>query len=409
MSAFASKAIFPDNPMYAQATSRLRKLYHRDEELRSPFYRDYTRILHCNAYRRLKHKTQVFFATGNDHICTRMEHVQHVAAVSYTLAKALGLNTELAQAIALGHDLGHAPFGHHGEAVLAKLVRRELGVDQDYWHERNSLRFADSIETLPDALGHEQNLNLTYAVRDGIICHCGEVSEEALAPRQEAIDLAIMRHANQYAPWTWEGCVMKIADKIAFLGRDLEDAVSLGILSEEERRTLARLLSRDLDNPNLSSLSNTLLINTFVEDLLLNSSLEKGIRFSRDTLKLIRELATFSYRHIYDHPRLKPFAAYATLLLEQLYSHLKSYYAGGETVAALEASAHIYPVINGNFSGFLKKYGSGQQMLLEEPTYGYATLYDLSQERDYRQAVLDFISGMTDHYAIKTFQELLYL
>ncbi|MCL2549062.1 MAG: HD domain-containing protein, partial [Symbiobacteriaceae bacterium] len=205
MSSFASEAMLPGHPGYSDATARLRGLYHRDEELRSPFYRDYTRILHCNAYRRLKHKTQVFFATGNDHICTRMEHVQHVATISYTLAKALGLNTELAQAIALGHDLGHAPFGHHGEEVLRRLVQREIGESEDYWHERNSLRFADLIETLPDSLGNEQNLNLTYGVRDGIICHCGEVTDEALAPRSELVDLSRILHANQYTPWTWEG------------------------------------------------------------------------------------------------------------------------------------------------------------------------------------------------------------
>ena len=409
MNTFAAEGIFPGNPKYEEAVRRQRELYRRDEELRSPFYRDYTRILHCNAYRRLKHKTQVFFATGNDHICTRMEHVQHVATISYTLGKALGLNTELAQAIALGHDLGHAPFGHHGEEVLGRLVRRELGISEDYWHERNSLRFVDLIETLPDALGNEQNLNLTYAVRDGIICHCGEVQEEALYPRSEAVDLEVMRRANQNAPWTWEGCVMKIADKIAFLGRDLEDAVSLGILSETERRTLGRLLSRDLDSLNLSSLSNTTLINTFVRDLLQHSSPKNGIRFGKDTLKLIHELVYFSYHNIYNHSRLKPFAAYATLLLEQLFAHLVRYYSAAETVHALQEEAHLYPTLHGNFGGFLLKYGSGQQTLLQEQSYGYATLYDLSQEQDYKRAIIDFISGMTDQYAIKTFQELLYL
>jgi len=404
---FKQVAMVPGNPKYDQAVARKRELYTRSDDLRSPFFRDYTRILHCNAYRRLKHKTQVFYATSGDHVCTRMEHVQHVASICYSLAQGMGLNSELAQAIALGHDLGHAPFGHQGEAILRRIVFRELGTQENYWHERNSLRFVDSIETLPDPQGVEQNLNLTYGVRDGIICHCGEVSDEALLPREQGVDLAVMERPNQYAPWTWEGCIMKVADKIAFLGRDLEDAVSLGILSEDERRTLARLLGRWLVGVNLANLPNTLLINIFIRDLLLNSTPEGGIRFSKDMLKFIHELASFSLKNIYNHPRLMPFLAYATTMLEQLFSHLKRYYAGMETIRRLEDERPIYPELHGNFSSYLKKYSVMQQTLDFTPNYGHITLYDLSQERDYLQAIIDFLSGMTDHYAIKTFQELL--
>ena len=117
----------------------------RKDDIRSPFARDYTRVLHSLAYRRLKHKTQVFFnAAGNDHICTRIEHVQHVESVSNTIAKELGLNEELTRAIAIAHDLGHAPFGHQGEDVIKKLTQKYL--EKDFWHEQNGVYFVDDKE-----------------------------------------------------------------------------------------------------------------------------------------------------------------------------------------------------------------------------------------------------------------------
>lgn len=122
---FASNS---DNPNWNKHIERCGELYKRNDDIRSQYERDYTRILHSLAYRRLKHKTQVFFNIDNDHICTRMEHVQHVESVSCTIAKFLGLNQDLTQAIAMGHDLGHAPFGHEGEVELTK-IRKEIGLD----------------------------------------------------------------------------------------------------------------------------------------------------------------------------------------------------------------------------------------------------------------------------------------
>ena len=158
------------NPNYSKAISRLEPLYQRSNDLRSEFGRDYTRIIFSQAYRRLKHKTQVFFAVKDDHVCTRSEHVNLVESVSYTIANYLGLNTELTKAIAVGHDLGHAPFGHGGERIINELAKIH-GLDS-FWHERNSLHLIDEIETLEDNEHHRHNLNLTYAIRDGIISHC---------------------------------------------------------------------------------------------------------------------------------------------------------------------------------------------------------------------------------------------
>ena len=150
---FKEYASGENNPDWEYHIERRTPLYTRKNDIRSEYERDYTRILHSLAYRRLKHKTQVFFNIDNDHICTRMEHVQHVESVSCTIAKYLGLNTDLTRAIAMGHDLGHAPFGHEGEVELTK-IRKELGMDA-FWHERNSLRIIEDIEDLFVSMGYD--------------------------------------------------------------------------------------------------------------------------------------------------------------------------------------------------------------------------------------------------------------
>ena len=124
---FSHVAATPENPLYAEFIRRGDNLYSEKGEIRSPFARDYTRVLHSTAYRRLKHKTQVFYNIENDHICTRMEHVLHVESAAYTIAKRLRLNDELTRAIAMAHDLGHAPFGHHGERIIGRLYEEYLG------------------------------------------------------------------------------------------------------------------------------------------------------------------------------------------------------------------------------------------------------------------------------------------
>lgn len=129
------------------------------------------------------------------------------------------------------HDLGHTPIGHEGEEILKEIVK-EFSEDE-FWHEKNSLRFVDKLETLPGPCGKEHNLLLTYAVRDGIISHCGEVDnahDDPIKPRMANIPLENIIMPNQYQPFTWEGCIVKVADKIAYLGRDIEDAVSLRVL-----------------------------------------------------------------------------------------------------------------------------------------------------------------------------------
>ena len=422
---FHSVAMTENNPQYSLALQREQALPERYQDTRSPFYRDYTRILHSRAYRRLKHKTQAFYATGNDHICTRIEHVQHVASISYALALALGLNTELVQAIALGHDLGHAPFGHHGEIILRKLVQKHIEPGRPYWHERNSLYFVDSIETLPDSQGIEQNLNLTYAVRDGIICHCGEVKTKALRPRILRMDLHSISAPAEVEAWTWEGCVMKIADKISYLGRDIEDALTLRILEDSENQELMELMLVGLGdsvqemqqelstNERLVRITNTLLINTFISDLIAHSSIDAGLSFSPSGFALMNALMDFSNQHIYRHRRLQAFAKYAELMLTQLFEHLAAYCSEdgqSETIVKhLEQDQTTYPELCGNFRAYLRKYAFPVQGEPRSALHGNRPIYQIETKEGYYQAIIDFLSGMTDHYAMKTFQELIQL
>ena len=183
----ANVAANENNPKWEKIIQKKVPIYARNNDIRSSFERDYTRIIHSTAYRRMKHKTQVFYSPKNDHICTRIEHVVYVESISYTIAKYLGLNTELTKAIATAHDLGHSPFGHQGEKILSKISKRDI--DEKFWHEKNGLDMVEKIELLEDPSGYKQNLNLTYGVRDGIISHCGEIDENRLKPRDEFIDL----------------------------------------------------------------------------------------------------------------------------------------------------------------------------------------------------------------------------
>lgn len=396
--AFKEEAASPSHQKWDNYTFRKNESG-RKSEYRSEFEIDGNRILHCNAFRRLKHKTQVFFATRNDHICTRMEHVNHVNSVSYSIAKQIGLNTELTSAIALGHDLGHAPFGHRGEQVLSDIAATEL--KQSMWHEKNSLHFVDDIETLPDSTGHERNLNLTYAVRDGIISHCGEVNENGLRPREEAIELESIKRPNEYRPYSWEGCVVKVADKIAYLGRDIEDALSLGILSETQLSGLRRIINADLADVN-----NTIIMHQLIKDLCEESSPQKGICFSAQKFQMLRDIMKFNYENIYLHERLNNYHEYAELVIRTVYKFLKNCYEGKETMGYVRDLQFQYPTISQIFYGWLEKYSNAIEYSADRK-YKNQVLFKLENEGEYLRSCIDFVSGMTDQFAIRVFEEII--
>lgn len=387
----------PDNPKWESITERADELYRQDGDMRSPFLRDYTRIIHSSAYRRLRNKTQVFFSPQSDHICTRIEHVNHVESISYTIAKYLGLNTELTRAISVAHDLGHPPFGHKGEKFLSKLSREHI--DEDFWHEKNGLWAVDSIELLEDYNKCRRNLDLTYAVRDGIISHCGEVSEDGIKPRDEAIDLNDFQFPSQYAPFTYEACVVKISDKISYIGRDMEDAIHLGILEPWLITELQENLSEVLGE----KINNTILINRFISNICENSSPERGIALSREIKEAMDVMNVFNLKNIYRCERVEYSDKFFDLVLGQIFSLLSGAYKGWETLTELGKIGRYYPVMIARFTEWLISYTD----MKNTDIYHNRTVFDLSNEKEYKKAIITYMSGMTDKFAIDTYNEII--
>ena len=396
---FKKYAANESNPNWNNIISRCTPLYKRDNDIRTEFGRDYTRIIHCNAYRRLKHKTQVFFFPDNDHICTRIEHVTHVESISYTIATYLGLNTELTKAIAVSHDIGHSPFGHVGERILSSLSQKDVGTT--FWHEKNGLDFVDYIELLEDDNKYKKNLNLTYGVRDGIISHCGEVSENGLKPRTEYINLSDYKYPNQFAPYTWEACVVKLSDKISYIGRDIEDAITLGIL-DNHLDELYKLLDSKYTKDKIN---NTIIINYLITDLCENSSPEKGLCFSQDAFNLINKINEFNYKYIYNCQRIQPSNRYFNIVLTEIYSLLKSTFEQDHTLENVENLNKFYPKLYKNFLSFLNHYfdlGNRENLKLKNQI-----VFNLNNEKEFYKAIIYFISGMTDNFAIEIYNEII--
>ena len=388
-----------NNPNWENIIKRGNPLYSRNNDLRSDFERDYTRIIHSTAFRRLKHKTQVFFSPENDHICTRIEHVMHVDSISYTIANYLGLNTQLTKAISVAHDLGHSPFGHSGEKILSKISEQDLGCT--FWHEKNGLDFVDYIELLEDNQKYLQNLNLTYAVRDGIISHCGEIDENGLKPRKEFIDLSTYSYPNEYAPYTWEACVVKISDKISYIGRDIEDAITLGILDNHLDDLYKLIHNADVKN----EINNTIIINYLVSDLCENSSPEKGLCFSDEAFSLLNQIKQFNYDNIYNSNRILPSNRYFELVISEIYNTLKNTYDGNNTLNNLNVLSKSFPKLSKSFLSFIHNYSNfcnRDNLRLKNKV-----IFNIENPNDYYKCILYYISGMTDNFAIEIYNEII--
>ena len=422
---FKGLACNSSNPAWQNCIARQSKLYDRGNDIRSEFERDYTRLLHSQAYRRLKHKTQVFFAPHNDHICTRMEHVQHVASVASTVAKYLGLNDQLTMAIATGHDIGHAPFGHHGEDCLNSLLIQKEGMNapKKFWHERNSLFFADHIETLPDPNGYHKPLDLTYAVRDGLICHCGEIDQQGIKPRSDNLDLYSIKRPGIIQPYTWEGCVVKVADKVAYLGRDIEDARAYHILDMSAYRQLREIVGSTLGFERKGAhalrsgkaVNTTTLINDLIVDLCEQSSPEKGLCFSDEYFKFILELKKFNFARIYNHWRLGEFAIYAENVIGTIFRTLQKTKLYAENGRVAQALQH-YPKLCQTFEDWLIKYTSYRPFISEKHSfvdkkailkYNTIPVFELHDDESFTKCIIEYISGMTDQFAIQIYEEII--
>lgn len=404
---FSAQAQFPGNEKWEQSIRRKKALYQRSDDVRSEFGRDYTRIIHSMAYRRLKHKTQVFFSPKSDHICTRIEHVGHVESVSFTIASYLGLNTELTKAIAMGHDLGHAPFGHAGESILNGIAL-DAGIPGGFWHEKNSLHLVDDLELLEDNKGFRRNMDLTYAVRDGIIAHCGEIDENHLFPRSDAVSLSNFRRPSDFSPFTWEACVVKLADKISYLGRDLEDALILKILTRKQLSELVGILKADerLKDVSIDKINNTVLISEFISDVCKTSDPDAGICLSDARVHLMALIKAYNYEHIYGHYRLTGYYEFARLSLETIFRTIRMTYAGEKTPTEIRHAAKIYPFMT-SFLHWIEQYwdlprGDGEERLLNKRVYAIA-----ENPTEYDRAIIDYISGMSDVYAEQVYRSII--
>lgn len=395
---FEKEAMVEGNPKWEKAISRVEKLYNPafgDGTLRSEFDRDYTRIINCNAYRRLKHKTQVFFSPQNDHICTRIEHVNLVESISNTIANYLGLNTELTKTIAVVHDIGHSPFGHQGERILSEISMRECGVK--FGHGVNGVHFVDDIELLRDAEGVKRNLNLTYAVRDGIIGHCGNPKITGQKPRDEFIDIRDFNEPNKYSPFTWEGCVVKIADNISYLGRDIEDAKEMKLLTDRD----INHFDKEIANIRLN---NTSIIGYLTTDLCKNSSIEEGLKFSAEAYETMEKIKLFNNERIYKNAKIQPTIRYFKVLMNEIFYTLKNEYKGTATVKSIKKLRRYYPTLAEEFATWLERYSNSDDR--DPLIHQNKIVYDLNDEKQYSRAIIDYMSGMTDPYIVRAYNEI---
>ncbi len=342
-----------------EAAVRREKEKFLEEGWRQAFSVDSDRILHSLAYARYIDKTQVFYLVQNDHITHRVLHVQLVSKISRTIGRFLGLNEDLIEAIALGHDIGHTPFGHDGERFLSELCR-EHGIG-DFHHNLQSVQFLDRLER------KGRGWNLCLQTLDGILCHDGEVHNEELAPhptKNFATLCAEMRAKREdpgveLVPMTLEGCVVRMADTIAYIGRDIEDAIRLGLI---QRAELPSACTRVLGD------TNGRIVFTLASDLVQMSYGRPSVRFSPEVSRALKALKEFNLERIYLNPTMKPHTARIRELFRILFQRFLEDLERGREESVL-------------FQGFLNGM---------DPRY--------AAEHRPAEIVRDFIAGMTDRY-----------
>lgn len=346
----------------ATLSSRGRRRHRESREgHRTSFALDADRILHSRAYTRYIDKTQVFYLVENDHITHRVLHVQLVSKIARTLARVFALNEDLTEAIALGHDIGHPPFGHDGEAILDK-VGRTHGL-ASFQHNLQSVRFLDLLEN------HGEGCNLTVQVLDGILCHDGEVHNRMLAPQgpvsfAELDGRIALKNSDKKAelrPMTMEGCLVRFADTLSYVGRDIEDAIELRLVRREQiPKSCQQVLGR----------TNGTIVHRLVADLIANGC-DNEVGFSPEISAALQELKAFNYRYIYLNDAIKPDMA----RMERCFSGLLEKYI--DEVNREEPGSVVY-------NRMLKFTDKGY--MLDTPAAAIA---------------VDFIAGMTDDYFLR--------
>ena len=353
---------------YACEDSKAITLINEENDIRPRFFRDADRIIYSLSYTRYIDKTQVFTFTENDNVSKRIIHVQFVSKIARTIGRALGLNEDLIEAAALGHDLGHPPFGHCGEKALNKLSL-----------ENNEGVFAHNVQSVRTLMSLENNgngRNISMQVLDAILCHNGELLEEKYSPISKTKEQFLEDYNNCYTsleeskklkPMTLEGCVVRISDVIAYIGRDVEDAIRVGIISKKDiPKDIVEVLG---DN-------NRDIVNSLVLDIINNSINKPYIKLSKKVFKALNKLLNFNYKKIYNVINTPKEISYYEEMYNTLFKHYKN------AIEKEDKKNDIYTVF------------------LDDMTDIY-----INNTSNVRK-VIDYISGMTDDYFINRYNEI---
>lgn len=356
------------SPIAALSTHGVRRLHeeHLNSGYRQAFSVDADRILHSLAYTRYIDKTQVFYLIENDHITHRVLHVQIVSKIARTIGRFLALNEDLIEAIALGHDIGHAPFGHDGERILSELCK-SVGIGY-FQHNIQSVQFLNRVER------KGKGLNLCLQTLDGILCHDGEIHNQKIEPeRNKTFEIHEKEIAAKKAdpdlklmPMTLEGCVVRVADTISYIGRDLEDAIRLDMIKRS-----------DIPKESVTLLGNTngTIVYNLVTDIIKNSLQKTSIVFSPEISEALKRLKKFNLEHIYLNPKIKKHLNVIQELFEKLFER---YF---RDLRKKNRSSVI-------FTSFLKDMSE-----------------NYIKNHNEEEIVRDFIAGMTDYYFLRQFPE----
>jgi dGTPase len=359
------------SPYATKSCQSIRRQYEERIDLghRQNFAVDADQILHSRAYTRYIDKTQVFYLIDHEHISHRVLHVQLLSKISRTIGRYLRLNEDLLEAIALGHDIGHPPFGHDGEAILSRLCESH-GIGP-FLHSVQGVRFLDKIEK------GGRGLNLSLQVLDGILSHDGETHLERLVPNQEKSfadfnrEIEIKQHDPRHnlKPMTLEGCVVRLADTISYIGRDLEDAILLQLV---RRRDLPPLVRERLGDTNGT------IIYSLVSDLIIQSLDKNYISYSAEIGEALGSLKEFNYLRIYLDPRIK---------------------AETDKIEALFASL---------FTRFLQDVARDNRRSPIWQDFLYQMEADYLEAHQPAEMVRDFLASMTDAYFLRQCQDLFF-
>ncbi len=352
--------------MYATKSSDGVRLKEFREDIRPNYFRDIDKIIYSHCYSRYIDKTQVFSFKNNDHITKRIIHVQLVSKIARTIGRALNLNEDLIEAISLGHDVGHVPFGHVGESILNEISLKYL--DEPFKHNVQSVRNLMVLEN------NGKGINLCVQVLDGILCHNGEKLQKIYNYKHKTTEEFIKEYNKCYkkekfdlVPMTLEGCIVRLSDVIGYLGRDIEDAITLGIIDKED---IPINIRKKLGENNSS------IISLIINDVIINSINKQYIKLSDEYYNLMNELLDFNYKNIY----AKAYTNDEKNKIKEMFNDIYISY-----LTDLETN---------NINSSICK------VFLNEMNEEYKN--NTSNER----IVIDYISGMTDDFFVNEYNKL---